>query len=88
MTSRRFPTVLLGLYVVFVVYGSLFPFHFEYDPDTVAAVLHRFPRRVSPSDLLENLLLGMPLGALMTWSGLAGGTLAARLVSVTSPSPC
>jgi VanZ family protein len=83
VTSRRLPAVLLGLYVVFVVYGSLFPFHFEYDPDALAHILHAFPRRLSPADVLENLILGAPLGVLMTWSGVAGGTLAVRVVSVT-----
>lgn len=83
VTSRRLPAVLLGLYVVFVVYGSLFPFHFEYDPDALADVLHPSRRRVSPTDVVENVLLGAPLGALMAWSGAAGRSLAGRVVSVT-----
>ena len=83
VTSRRLPAVLLGLYVVFVVYGSLFPFHFEYDPDALAHVLRPSPRRISPTDVVENMLLGAPLGALMTWSGVAGRTLAFRVASVT-----
>ena len=82
VTPRRLPAVLLGLYVVFVVYGSLFPFHFEYRPDPLAPILHPFARRVSPTDTVENLLLGAPLGALMTWSGVAGRTLAVRAMSV------
>ncbi len=83
MTSRRRPAVLLCLYVVFVVYGSLFPFHFEYDPDALERVLHPSPRRVSRTDVVANVLVGAPLGALMTWSGMAGRSLAVRVVSVT-----
>jgi VanZ family protein len=73
---------LLCLYVVFVVYGSLFPFHFEYDPDALDRVLRPSPRRVSRTDVVANVLLGAPLGALMTWSGVAGRSLAVRVVSV------
>lgn len=81
MTSRL-PAALLGLYVVFVVYGSLFPFHFEYDPDALDRVLHPSPRRVSRTDVVANVLLGAPIGALMTWSGVAGRAAAVRVVSV------
>lgn len=82
MTSRRLPLVLLGLYVLFVVYGSLFPFDFQYDPDALDRVLHPSPRRVSRTDVVANVLLGAPLGALMTWSGVAGRSPVVRVVSV------
>ncbi|MGH7316443.1 MAG: VanZ family protein, partial [Candidatus Rokuibacteriota bacterium] len=82
MTPRRLSLVLLGLYVVFVVYGSLFPFHFEYDPDALDRVLYPSPRRVSRTDVVANVLLGAPLGALMVWSGIVGRPGALRVVSV------
>jgi VanZ family protein len=83
VTSRRLPTVVFSLYVVFVVYGSLFPFHFISDPHALRHLLdHPVPRRISLPDVAANLLLGVPFGALMVWSGLAGAGPVARLASV------
>jgi VanZ family protein len=74
--------------VGFVVYGSFFPFHFTYDPEKVQRFLaHPLPRLhdadgrrvISLPDVLSNVLLGVPVGALMAWSGLAGGPLAVRV---------
>jgi VanZ family protein len=91
VTSRRLPFVLLLVYVGFVAYGSFFPFDFAYDPDRIRRVLdHPLPRLhdadgrrvVSLPDVVSNVLLGVPFGALMAWSGLAGGPLATRVLRV------
>jgi VanZ family protein len=83
--------VLLVVYVVFVAYGSFFPFNFTYDPRAIRRLLESpLPplhdasgrRLVSLPDLVSNVLLGVPVGILMVWSGLAGSGLARRLVLV------
>ena len=88
VTSRRLPVVLLLTYVVFVVYGSLFPFDFAYDAGRIERVLeHPVPRLYDPDgrrlisipDVVANILLGVPFGVLMVWSGLGGASLAVRL---------
>lgn len=80
--------MLLLVYVGFVVYGSFFPFHFTHDPEKVQRFLaHPLPRLhdaegrrlISLPDVVSNVLLGAPLGALMAWSGLAGGPLVVRV---------
>jgi VanZ family protein len=82
---------LLVVYVVFVAYGSFFPFNFTYDPhalhrllDSPLPRLHDAAGRrlVSLPDLVSNVLLGAPVGILMIWSGLAGTSLFTRLVTV------
>jgi VanZ family protein len=91
VTVRRLPAVLLLLYLVFLVYGSFFPFDFAYDPDRIHHVLdHPLPRLhdadgrrlVSLPDVVSNVLLGVPFGVLMAWSGLDGGPLATRVLRV------
>jgi VanZ family protein len=71
------------LYLVFLAYGSFFPFHFRHDPDAFARFLaHPIPRRLSLSDVAANVLLGMPFGVLMVWGRWAGASLAGGLVRV------
>lgn len=91
VTSRRLPAVLLLCYLVFLAYGSFFPFDFAYDPGRIRRVLdHPLPRLhdadgrrlVSLPDVVSNVLLGVPFGVLMAWSGLAGGPLATRVLRV------
>lgn len=91
VTVRRLPAVLLLGYLVFLAYGSFFPFDFAYDPGRIRRVLdHPLPRLhdadgrrlVSLPDVVSNVLLGVPFGVLMAWSGLAGGHLATRVVRV------
>jgi VanZ family protein len=82
---------LLVVYVVFVAYGSFFPFNFTYDPHALERLLDSpLPRLhdasgrrlVSLPDLVANVLLGAPVGILMIWSGLAGSRLVPRLLAV------
>ena len=82
--------VLLVVYVVFVAYGSFFPFNFTYDPHAWQRLLDAGPPRlysasgrrlVSLPDLVSNVLLGAPVGILMIWSGLAGR---GKIVAVAS----
>jgi len=83
VTSRRLPVALLLLYVAFVVYGSFFPFDFAYDPGALAHVFEGRPGRLSIPDVVSNVLLGVPFGVLLVWSGLAGASPASRLARVT-----
>ena len=85
--------VLLVVYVLFVAYGSFFPFNFTYDPHAWQRLLDAgLPRLysangrrlVSLPDLVSNMLLGAPVGILLVWSGLAGRGLLTRLVSVVA----
>lgn len=83
VNARRLPAILLLLYLIFLAYGSFFPFHFRHDPDALARFLaHPIPRRLSLSDVAANLLLGAPFGVLMVWGRWAGVSLAGGLVRV------
>ena len=83
VTARRLPAVLLLCYLVFLAYGSFFPFNFTHDPQALARFLaHPIPRRLSLPDVAANVLLGLPFGVLMIWSGLAGGSPATRVARV------
>jgi len=85
VTVRRLPAVLLLCYLVFLAYGSFFPFEFAYDPHALARfVAHPIPRRLSLPDVVANVLLGVPFGVLMAWSGLAGGSPATRIARVVT----
>jgi VanZ family protein len=74
--------VLLGVYLLFIVYGSFFPFRFATEPVGIADDLaNAFSfrdaggrRNVSLPDLAANTLLGLPLGFLLIASGLPGST--------------
>jgi len=80
VNARRLPAILLLLYLIFLAYGSFFPFHFRHDPDAFARFLaHPVPRRLSLSDVAANLLLGVPFGVLMVWGRWAGASLAGGL---------
>lgn len=87
VTSRRLPTILLLAYVVFLLYGSFFPFEFTYDATRIERALDHplrvydadGRRLVSLPDTIANILLGIPFGVLMVWSGLGGASLAVRL---------
>jgi VanZ family protein len=74
--------VLLAVYLLFIVYGSFFPFRFTADPASVADNLaNAFSfrdaegrRNLSLPDLAANILLGLPLGFLLIISGLPGSS--------------
>jgi VanZ family protein len=71
---------LLGVYLLFIVYGSFFPFHFAAHRDGILANLANAVslydaeggRNLSLPDLAANTLLGVPVGFLLVVSGLAG----------------
>jgi VanZ family protein len=79
--------VLLALYLVFLVYGSFFPFDLTTDPAVIRenlalAVLAPYDadghRVFSLADLASNIILGAPFGFLIVAAGLTGrGTSAA-----------
>jgi VanZ family protein len=76
-TRRWFLAVALG-FIAFAIYGSLLPF--EVQPVPVAAAWDAFrvamtswPRRVSRSDVLANVLLFVPIGFALTGALVAGG---------------
>jgi VanZ family protein len=83
VNARRLPAVLLLLYLLFLAYGSFFPFHFRHDPDAFARFLaHPIPRRLSLPDVAANVLLGVPFGVLMVWVRWAGASLLGGLARV------
>ncbi len=83
VNARRLPAVLMLLYLLFLAYGSFFPFHFRYDPDALARFLaHPVPRRLSMPDVAANALLGVACGVLMVWGRWAGGSLPGGLLRV------
>lgn len=90
--ARRARLVLL-LFAAFVVYGSFFPFSFRVHPTEVQLDLARFwgtltlfdgrgRKLFSITDLVSNVLLGIPVGLLLVQSRLVGQGLGARLVGV------
>ena len=70
MTTR----ILLGVFVLFIIYGTTLPFRFTTDPQTVASHLHRVSlnplespdtgARISLPDAAQNVLLFVPFGLL------------------------
>ncbi len=83
VNPRRLPAVLMGLYLLFLAYGSFFPFHFRYDPDALARFLaHPVPQRLSMPDVAANVLLGVAFGALMVWGRWTGRSLPGGLLRV------
>jgi hypothetical protein len=60
-------TVLLVLWAMFIVYGTLIPFVFTTDLGQIVAKLHRvgdmLDRPLSRADVVSNVLLFMPWGA-------------------------
>lgn len=83
---------MVGVYLLFVLYVSLFPFQMTLDGATVKsnlvdkAVLAPIDgegrRTFSRMDLVGNVLLGLPLGLLLMTSGFVRGSLGARVVQV------
>ncbi len=80
---------LLGVYLLFLVYGSFFPFTLTVDPAAVRdnmalAILSPYDadghRSFSRADLASNVILGLPFGFLLVVGGLAGTALAGRVV--------
>jgi len=62
LIARNFAVIAL-IVVIFIVYGSLFPFNFHPMPSgAVHALLSGWNRRPGRGDLLSNILLYMPLG--------------------------
>jgi VanZ family protein len=67
MTAARWYAVLAAASAAFIAYGSFVPFHFQSRPldkawDDFAWVMQTRWRVESRSDLLANVLLGVPLG--------------------------
>jgi VanZ family protein len=67
MTAARWYAVIAAASAAFIAYGSFVPFHFRGRPldeawDTFAWVMQTRWRVESRSDLLANVLLGVPLG--------------------------
>ena len=90
--ARRARLVLL-VFAAFVVYGSFFPFSFRVDPTEVQRDLARFwetltlfdargRKLFSITDLVSNVLLGVPVGLLLVPSRLVGQGLSGRLLGV------
>jgi VanZ family protein len=84
--------LLLGAYLLFIIYGSFLPFHFTADPATIrenlalAVVSFRDAegrRNVSLPDLASNVFLGMPLGLLLVAGGLAARSSRLRRVAAS-----
>ena len=77
LVSKRAQRILLVAWCCFIVYGSFVPFHFSANPDFVRsrlAQLELFPyqegtRNFSVLDLVSNVLLFIPLGFLLSGSG-------------------
>lgn len=88
--ATRQARLLLLVFAAFVVYGSFFPFTFSVDPVEVQRDLARFwstvalfdargRRLFSIADLASNVLLGVPVGALLVLGGLVGRGIVARV---------
>jgi VanZ family protein len=88
--AARRARLLLLVFAAFVVYGSFFPFAFRLDPLEVQRDLARFwstvalfdargRRLFSIADLASNVLLGVPVGALLVLAGLVGRGIVARV---------
>lgn len=84
--------LLLGVYLLFIIYGSFFPFHFTTDPAAIRSNLARAAvsfrdadgrRNVSLPDLGSNVILGMPLGFLLVVGGLVGTSSSRRRVAAS-----
>ena len=88
--AARRARLLLLVFAAFVVYGSFFPFSFRVDPAEVRQDLARFwsalvlfdsrgRRLFSIADLVSNVALGVPVGALLVLGGLIGRGAVARV---------
>lgn len=88
--AARRARLLLLVFAAFVVYGSFFPFSFRVDSAEVQRDLARFwstltlfdprgRRLFSIADLVSNVLLGLPVGALLVLGGLVGRGIVTRV---------
>lgn len=81
LAERRLGRALLLGYCLFIVYGSFIPFHFSADPELVRSQLLKAGAQMYPfqggvenfsiPDVVSNMLLFMPFGALVV-AGRAG----------------
>jgi glycopeptide antibiotics resistance protein len=88
-------TVLLVLWALFIIYGTLIPFAFTNNVGQVVAKLHlvgdTLNRPISRSDVVSNVLLFLPWGGLFTfrrarrgagfWTALLGATFSGMALS-------
>ncbi|ART54890.1 hypothetical protein CBP35_07375 [Acidovorax carolinensis] len=65
--SRSLP-VALALVLLLIAYGSLFPFQWNF----TAPQPFIWSGRIGLVDLVENIVLFMPLGGLLGWAGQGG----------------
>ena len=70
-------TVLVGLILLLIVYGSLFPFRWDF-AQPQPFVWHG---PIGVLDLIENVVLFLPLGAVLGWSAQGRARHAARFVA-------
>src|ERR1700754_241950 len=74
--TRRWAAIT-ALVIVFILYGSLYPFDFQWDvngPGPLHALLQGWRARPGRGDFIANVLLYMPLGFFFTlavrrWTG-------------------
>ena len=64
--QKSFP-IAVGLVLLLIVYGSLYPFQWNF----AAPQAFIWSTRIGLTDLAENILLFLPLGALLGWAGAA-----------------
>jgi len=79
--ARTFKLVF-AIYCGLIVYGSLFPFSpWKHPQEPLFWGLTHFPSSVSRSDLLANVLIYLPVGALWMWMRKARTSVAAIIVA-------
>ena len=88
--GQRIGRACLGIYLLFLLYGSFFPFEFATDPAAIRGALRSAVvapydavghRRFSLPDVASNTLLGLPFGFLLVASNLVGSSAARRLLT-------
>jgi VanZ family protein len=81
VSDRRVARILLLLWCGFIGYGSFIPFHLTFDPALIGDALARVQlspfrdgrRAFSIPDVVSNVLLFVPFGALLAYSRRRGG---------------
>lgn len=83
--TRSAPWVFLGFVIVFIIYGSLFPFDFRDQPESFDTLLSRANWLGNTADALDNFLLFVPLGLALAicFQRLRGRLVAAALAILT-----
>jgi len=91
---RRVSRALWLLFALFVLYACTIPFHFVATQDTIRARLHALPlnplispdtgRRLSIPDVVQNILLFLPFGALGLLAGAGRRHAILRILWVTT----